>query len=256
MFLVVSLKCMSGHSKWAQIKHKKALTDAKKGKLFSKMARVISVAAKERGTDPATNPKLRMAMDAARSAGMPKENIARAIDRAAGAGAKENLEEVNYEAYGPGGAALLIFGVTDSKNRTTNEIKHILSENDGKLAAEGSVGWMFKKRGAVNFRKETAAGPTEDFMLKLIDAGAEDVREFTEGYTAYVDPATLDAFKEQLIEKGITAEESYIDYAPQNPISVPPEIKTKLEKLEEQLDEHDDVQEVYTNVDTQPITDN
>ncbi|MBI2639722.1 MAG: YebC/PmpR family DNA-binding transcriptional regulator [Candidatus Sungbacteria bacterium] len=239
---------MSGHSKWAQIKHKKALTDAKKGKIFSKMARLISIAAKEKGADPAMNPKLRMAVETARSAGMPKENVTRAIERAAGAGAKENLEEVRYEAYGPEGTALLIFGVTDSRNRTTNEIKHLLSENDGKLAAEGSVSWMFKKTGAVDFPKETIARPLDDFVLKLIEAGAEDVREFAEGYTAYVDPAALDTFKARLAEKKIPAGEPHIDYVPQNPISVPPEAKAKLEKLEEQLDEHDDIQEVFTNM--------
>lgn len=238
---------MSGHSRWQQIKHKKALTDAKKGKLFSKMARLISVAAKEKGPDPAMNPKLRMAMESARAIGMPKENITRAVAKGSGGDSKENLEEVGYEAYGPGGAALLIFGVTDNKNRTTNEIKHLLSEYGGKLAAEGSVIWMFKKMGAVDVAKEAKAEHTEDIMLKLIDAGADDVTEFEEGYTAYVNQNAIDGFKGALAAKNIEIKESYVDYVPQNKVLLATEDKARLEALEEALDEHDDVQEVYTN---------
>lgn len=239
---------MSGHSKWVQIKHKKALTDAKRGKIFSKMARLISVAAKEKGADLKTNAKLRMALETAKTVGMPKENITRAIERAVGAGNKENLEEVSYEAYGPGGSAFLIFGVTDNKNRTTNEIKHLLSEHGGKLAAEGSVSWMFKKRGAVNFSKEMTSESQEDFMLKLIDAGAEDVREFKEGYVAYTDPNALDKFKGRLAEKNITDGQTFIDHIPNDPVALLPDENKKFLVLEEALDEHDDVQEVFTNI--------
>ena len=239
---------MSGHSHWAQVKHKKVLTDAKKGKIFSKMARLIAVAAKEKGPDPAVNSKLRLAMESAREAGMPKENIERAISRGSGGAGPETLEEVRYEAYGPGGAALLIFGVTDNKNRTTSEIKHLLAEREGKLAAEGSVFWMFRKMGAVDFSKEAGREPGEEFALALIDAGASDIQELPEGYTAYVNPESLEKFKEELGRRNIAFAKARLDYVPRDPIALTEGGRTKLVSLFETLDEHDDIQDIYTNV--------
>ena len=239
---------MSGHSRWHQIRHRKALTDAKKGKLFSKMARLIAVAAKEKGADPAMNSKLRMAVESARAVGMPKENIERAISRGAGGIGGEAFEEVRYEAYGPGGAALLILGVTDNKNRTTSEVKHLLAEYAGKLAIEGSVAWLFKKMGAVDFPKESVGSAPEELTLTLIDAGADDVQEFPEGFTAYVNPDSLEEFKEELGRKGLAFSRVRVDYVPTNPILLSEDDKAKLASLLEALDEHDDVQEVYTNV--------
>ncbi len=238
---------MSGHSHWAQVKHKKTITDAKKGNLFSKMARLIAVAAKEKGADQAMNSKLRMAVENARSIGMPKENIERAVLRGAGGAGVEALEEVRYEAYGPGGTALLILGVTDNKNRTTSEIKHLLAECAGKLATEGSVAWLFKKVGAADFPKESAGKRSEELTLTLIDAGADDVQEFPEGFTAYVNPDSLEKFKEELERKGLAFSRVGVDYVPTNPILLAEDDKAKLASLLEALDEHDDVQEIYTN---------
>ena len=239
---------MSGHSHWAQIKHKKVLSDAKKGNLFSKTVRLIMVAAKEKGRDPAMNPKLRMAIEKARAVGMPKENVERAIERGQSGTEAGALEEVLYEAYGPGGAAILIEGLTDNKNRTTNEIKHTLSERGGKLAGAGSVEWMFEKRGAVDVPETKNTMPHDDLGLALIDAGAADIRDYEEGVTAYVKPQMLESFKEALTKKGIAFGDVYVDYLPKTPHLANAEDRATLEKLIAVLDENEDVQEIYTNV--------
>lgn len=242
-----ALNPMSGHSRWAQIKHKKALSDAKKGTLFSKIVRLLMVAAKEKGGDPAMNPKLRMAVEKAKAIGMPKDNIARAIERGSSAAEAGALQEVLYEAYGPGGAALLIQGVTDNKNRTTNEIKHILSEYGGKLAGEGSVEWLFEKYAAVDIPEKKNVIPRDELTLALIDAGAADLRDYEEGLTAYLAPQSVESFQEVLAKKNITSEESYIDYLPKTPLALNAEDLVALEKLVARLDDNDDVQEIYTN---------
>lgn len=239
---------MSGHSRWAQIKHKKALSDAKKGNLFSKVARLIMVAAKEKGRDPAMNPKLRMAIEKAKVVGMPKENIERAIERGSSEIEAGTLEEVLYEAYGPGGAALLIQGVTDNKNRTTNEIKHTLSEHGGKLGSAGSVEWMFEKRGAVDVPEAKNTMPHDDLGLALIDAGAADIRDYEEGVTAYIEPQQIEVFKEALAKKNIVFGDIYVDYLPKTPHLASAEDRASLEKIIAVLDENEDVQEIYTNV--------
>lgn len=238
---------MSGHSKWAQIKHKKAATDAKKGTIFSKIARLIIVAAKEKGGDPATNAKLRMAIEKAREAGLPKDNIERAIERGTGGKEGETLEEVLYEAYGPGGVALLIQGVTDSKNRTTNEIKHILSEHGGKLAAQGSVEWMFEKKGVVEIPFTGDPEKKSELSLTLIDAGAADIEEHADGLTAYVSPSSLDAFKGELERRTLPFAETSIEYIPKTTVTPAPGDAEALEKLLEALDGHDDIQNVAVN---------
>lgn len=206
------------------------------------------VAAKEKGGDPAMNPKLRMAIEKARAIGMPKENIERAIDRGRTASEAGSLEEVSYEAYGPGGAALLIQGVTDNKNRATNEIKHILSEYGGKLAGGGSVEWMFEKRGAVDIAEEKNAITRDDLALALIDAGAADIRDYEEGVTAYVEPLALESFKEALVKKNIAFDDVYLDYLPKTPLLLSAEDRAALGKLVAMLDENDAVQEIHTNV--------
>ena len=239
---------MSGHSRWAQIKHKKALSDAKKGNLFSKMARLIMVAAKEKGHDPTMNPKLRMAIEKAKAVGMPKDNIERAIERGSSGIEAGTLKEVLYEAYGPGGAALLIEGLTDNKNRTTNEIKHTLSEHGGKLAGEGSVEWMFEKRGAVDVPEEKNNQAHDDLPLALIDAGATDIKNYEKGVTAYIEPQHIESFKEALIQKGIAFGDIYIDRLPKTQLPASAKERVALEKLIAVLDENEDVQEIYTNV--------
>lgn len=206
------------------------------------------VAAKEKGRDPAMNPKLRMAIEKAKVVGMPKENIARAIERGSSGVEAGTLEEVLYEAYGPGGAALLIQGVTDNKNRTTNEIKHILSEHGGKLAGAGSVEWMFEKRGALDVPETKNAIPRDDLGLALIDAGAADIRDYEEGVTAYVEPQQIEVFKDALAKKNIVFGDIYIDYIPKTPRLASADDRASLEKIIAALDENDDVQEIYTNV--------
>ncbi|MDO8560909.1 MAG: YebC/PmpR family DNA-binding transcriptional regulator [bacterium] len=238
---------MSGHSKWAQIKHKKAASDAKKGTLFSKMVRLIMVAAKDKGGGPTMNPKLRMAIEKARSIGMPKDNIERAIVRGSIAMEAGSLEEVFYEAYGPGGAALLIHGITDSSNRTTNEIKHALSEHGGKLAGKGSVEWLFEKLGAVDIPQNKNTIPRDDLMLILIDAGAKDVKDYEGGVTAYIAPQSAESYKETLDKKNIISENARIDYLPKTPLILNEKDEALLEKLITALNEDEDIQEIYTN---------
>ncbi len=239
---------MSGHSKWAQIKHKKAATDAKRGQAFSKMSRMITVAAKEKGANPTMNPRLRMVADKARSLGMPKENIERAIKKATDKTSGESLEETRYEAYGPGGVALLIDCVTDNKNRTTAEIKHTLSEYGGKLANTGSVEWLFEKKGTIDIKLNNAT-EANDLALKLIDSGAEEITNGEECITAYTDPTKLFAFKRTLEEGGIVVAEEYTVFLPKNPVDIPDEeTKNKIIELLETFNDNEDVQEVYTNL--------
>ena len=240
---------MAGHSKWKQIKHKKALTDAKKGKAFSKISRMITVAVKEKqNRDPSTNSKLRTAIEKARTLGMPGENVERAMAKGLGEGKEEGLEEVLYEAFGPVGTALLIAGITDSKNRTTAEIKHILSEHGGRMSDKGSVEWMFNHVAAFDFDAEDFPS-AEEAELFLIDAGAEDISKNDSLLTAYVSPQSAEVFKKNLGAKSINPKEEYFDYLPKNKISLPDEeIKQKVIALIEALDDNDDVQEIYTNV--------
>ncbi|KKS39049.1 MAG: hypothetical protein A3G49_03120 [Candidatus Sungbacteria bacterium RIFCSPLOWO2_12_FULL_41_11] len=247
---------MSGHSKWAQIKHKKALTDAKKGKAFSKISRMITVAVKEKqNRDPSTNSKLRTAIEKARSLGMPGENVERAMAKGLGEGKEgEGLKEVLYEAFGPEGTALIIAGITDNKNRTTAEIKHLLSEHGGRLSEKGSVEWMFNHVAAFDFNAKDFL-KTEEAELFLIDAGAEDISKNDSLMTAYVSPQSSDIFRKKLEAKSIKPKEEYFDYMPKNKLSLlNEETKQKVIGLMDALDDNDDVQEVYTNIEIEHET--
>lgn len=237
---------MSGHSKWAQIKHKKAATDAKKGNLFSKLSRMITVTAKK-GSDPAMNPSLRMAIEKARGFSLPQQNIERAIKKAEEKTSGEGLEEVLYEAYGPGGSAMLIEGVTDSKNRTTAEIKHLLSEYDGKLAEKGTVLWLFEKVAVFEIPR-SAQKNAEEIELILIDAGAQDTATEEECVFGFFAPDEFDRAKEKLTASGITIRDGYLSWREQNQIPLAENQKEKFAKLMDMLGAHDDVQEIYTNV--------
>lgn len=240
---------MSGHSKWSQIKHKKALSDAKKGKIFSKLARQISVAARAKGGDPETNPALRMLIDKARSFNMPQENIERAAKKGAGELEGQKFEEFTLEAFGPGNVALIVEGTTDNKNRTISEIKFLLTQYGGKLANIGSVLWLFEKCGFINVKK----GPDTDkqeLEMFLIDAGAEDFKWLDEeNLEAYSQPENLEDFKKALQSKEVSIAESSLGWRPKNEIQIA-EQKTKeqLEKLLEVLDENDDVNEIFSNL--------
>ncbi len=236
---------MAGHSKWANIKHKKAREDAKRGKIFTKIAREIIVAARLGGGDPDSNPRLRRAIQKAKSYNMPKENIERAIKRGTGELEGTSFEEVIYEGYGPGGVAILIEAITDNRNRTVSEIRTIFTKHGGSLGEAGCVAWMFDKKGMI-----TVEGVDEDKLMEIaIEAGAEDVREDEGVFQVITAPDELEDVKEQIEQRGITVKEATLTYLPQSTVRVEGEKAEKLIKLLDALENHDDVQNVYANFD-------
>lgn len=238
---------MSGHSKWAQIKHQKAGTDAKRGTLFSKLARVITVAARDGGGNPNMNPKLRQAMEQAREAGVPKDNIERAILRATGSDAgAAALRAFEYEAYGPGGSAFLVAGLTDSPNRTTNEVKRILEEHGGRLAASGNVLWMFERK--VAFALPLPPPERRDeWELALIDSGADAIEADASALHVLVPPEHAARFAERLGERGIAPLRSSLIAVPKTSVSLKPDEAAAADALAAALEEQDDVTSVSTN---------
>lgn len=233
---------MSGHSKWHSIKHKKGAVDAKKGKIFTKLARAITVAAKG-NPDPDANFQLRLAIDQAKSANMPKDNIERAIARATGEG-KEALEEVLYEAYGPGGVPLIIEVLTDNKNRTVSSIKHILTSSGGRLAGPGSVQYLFERKGVVRIKD---LGPNaEETELKLIDAGAEDIDDDDSMKIIYCAPEKLKNILKALGD--METEYSGLEWIAKDRVTPDEETQAKLEKLFDALEEDDDVNDYSSNL--------
>lgn len=238
---------MSGHSKWSQIKHKKGAADAKRGQVFSKLVKEITIAAREAGVNPDANPRLRAAMERARSEGLPKDNMERAIDRAAGRGDGAELFEFLYEAAGPGGAALLIEGITDNKNRAVNEIKHLLAEHGARLAEPGSLTWGFEKIGVIECAAPALAAP-EASELAIIESGARDFAQIDGGWVIETDFAARENARAVLERAGFIIRAERHDYKPKSPIALAPDIAPKIESLIEALDGHDDVQEVYTNL--------
>lgn len=240
---------MSGHSKWSQIKRQKAVTDSRRSALFTKVAKVITLAAREGGSDPDTNFRLRLAVQKAREANMPNDNIERAIKRGTGDDGSVELFPVLYEAYGPGGIGLVIEGVTDNKNRTAAEIRSILTKAGGSLASANSVAWQFDHRGVVRLAKEhtKAVADSENVQLAIIDAGAEDVREEDEGWTIVAPKESFSAVLELIENKHIPITSQGMEYLPQNLIR--PDSEKTIQSLIEQLEEHDDVENVYTNAD-------
>jgi YebC/PmpR family DNA-binding regulatory protein len=241
---------MSGHSKWSQIKHKKAITDAKKGKIFSKIARMISVAARESGGDPSANYKLRVIIDKAKTVNMPSDNVDRAIKKGTGELEGVKMEEFTYEAYGPGGIALIIEGITDNKNRTLSEIKHALSSQGGKFAESGSVSFLFQKKGVIVVNNETKKADKETLELAVIDAGADDLSWQDETILEiHTKPEDLEKVKAALKQNDIEIESSSLDWVPLNEISIEDaKLQGQAEKLIETLDERDDVNEIYSNL--------
>lgn len=236
---------MSGHSKWAQIKHKKAGADAKRGALFSKLGRQISLAAREGGENPDLNPKLRSIIEKARAEGVPKDNIKRATSRAANAAASI-LQEVSYEAYGPSGEAFLIYGITDNANRTTGEIRNKLADFGGKLAEAGSVGWMFERRGILEFIPDR--GQEEKTELLLIDGGVEDVKMENGRIFAIVAPEKIETLNTELKKRGLTAFGASIAALPKNTVPLGAEELEKSLNIKTALEDHPDVTAVFTNV--------
>ena len=238
---------MSGHSKWATIKHKKAATDAKRGRVFTRIIREITIAARIGGGDPKTNPRPRTAILAAKNENMPNENIERALLRGTGQLEGEQYEEVMFEGYGPGGVGLLIQVVTTNRNRVVGEFRHLISKNGGNMAEAGAVGWMFHRKGEINVPKEAA---TEDKLLELVlEAGADDMKD--DGSTWYIvtPPELLEAVREALVKAGITPASAELSMVPQNYIKLTGQQAAQMLRLVEALEEHDDVQHVYANFD-------
>ncbi|MEA3293165.1 MAG: YebC/PmpR family DNA-binding transcriptional regulator [Patescibacteria group bacterium] len=240
---------MSGHSHAKTILHKKQITDAKRGKVFSKLSRLISVASKEGDADPKINSRLRLAIEEARSLNMPKENIERAIKRGTGELEDETkLEEIRLEAYGPEGIAIIIEAITDNRKRTMVEIKQILKENKGKLAEEGSVKWLFERKGCIELNNKQQTINKEDLELEIIEAGAEDIRQYGDILNVYIRTKDLEKLKESLENKGIKIESSSLDWVAKEGIQLDEKEKELCEKLFDALDENEAVQDTYSNL--------
>jgi YebC/PmpR family DNA-binding regulatory protein len=237
---------MSGHSKWATIKRAKAKTDAARGKAFTKIIREITTAAKIGGGDINGNPRLRLAIDKAKEANMPADNIKRAIDKATGAGGVIP-EEITYEGYGPGGVAVIIEAMTDNKNRTLGDVRNILERNGGNLGASGSVAWMFKRKGSLTFNR--AEVDEEKLTMSAIDAGAEDVLTEETVFEVVTNPENFEKIRDVLKTRGFNPANAEVTMVPANTVKLTGEAAHKVLKLVGALEEHDDVQAVHANFD-------
>jgi len=238
---------MSGHSKWSSIKHKKGAADAKRGKLFTKLARAITVAARDGGAEPDGNPALATAVQKARDASMPKENIQRAIDRGSGVGADADaIEQIVFEGYGPGGAAVLVDALTDNRNRTSAEVRHAFTKHNGSLGEPGSVAWIFEKRGVIAV---DGGRYSEEDLIPAIDAGAEDVSDEGEQLRVLCNPGDLSTVRAALESAGVEIASSDVSMEPKSTVEVKGNDAKSLLNLIEALEEHDDVGEVHANFD-------
>jgi len=240
---------VSGHSKWSTIKHKKGAADAKRGKLFSKLTRAIIVAAKEGGPDPAANLALQNAVEKARSYSMPKDNIDRAIAKGAGTDADAaSFETVVYEGYGPSGVAVIVETLTDNRNRTAGEVRHTFAKNDGNLGTSGAVLWLFERRGIVIVEAEGA--DEDELMLAAAEGGADDVSLDGTTFTVTSDPTNLAAVREAIEAAGFTIDSAELTMVPKTTVEVADENEAKkVLRLIDQLEDNDDVQDVYANFD-------
>jgi YebC/PmpR family DNA-binding regulatory protein len=239
---------MAGHSKWAKVKHFKGAVDAKRGRLFSKLAKEITVAAKLGGGDPDLNPRLRMVLLKCRSANMPADNIERAIKRGVGGEDTSHYEDLTYEIFGPHGVGLLVELSTDNRNRTSAEIKALLNRQGGSIATPGSVSRLFQRKGLMIIPREAAS---EDAVMEAaLEAGAEDFKAVEQGYEITTDPASFEAVHQQIEAKGIKCASAEVTYLPTVTVPLPtPEAVAAVTKLIEALEEHDDVKEVHANAD-------
>ncbi len=239
---------MSGHSHWAGIKYKKAAVDAKRGKTWSKIARMIIVAAKSGGGDPTANLPLRYAIDKAKAANMPKDTIAKAIKRGTGETGAANFEEVLYEGYGPAGVAIMVEALTDNRNRTVPEIKRIFERHGGSMGTTGCVSWMFSKKGLITVG---AAETDEDQLMEIaLNAGADDMQNTGEVYEITCDPAAYEKLKDTLKEKEIPTQVTEISMVPQSTVPIDDESTAKkIISLMDAFEDHDDVQNTYANFD-------
>ncbi len=238
---------MSGHSKWSSIKHKKAATDAKRGKIFTKLIKEITVAARMGGGDPDTNPRLRTAILAAKSENMPKDNIERAIKKGTGELEGVNYEESIYEGYGPGGAAVLVESLTDNKNRTVADIRNIFGKHGGSLGENGCVAWMFEKKGYIAI--ESKAVDEEVLMETALEAGADDIREDDSNFEVITAPEDFSAVKEAIDGASIPYIVAEITMLPQSTTNLSGKEAEQMVRLMDMLEDNDDIQKVYTNAD-------
>lgn len=241
---------MSGHSHAKTIAHAKGIADAKRGAIFSKFGRLITIAAKE-GGDSTTNSKLRIVIEQAKSFNMPKENIDRAIKKGTGELAGETLEEVSFEGFGPGGIALIIDGITDNKNRTLSEIKVILNQNNGKLAGEGAVRWMFDRKGCITLdlkMQNENLKVKENLEILAIEGGADDIKWSDEQLDIYTKPEDLEKIKKFLEEKQVKIDSASLDYIAKEEVELPEKEKEQAQKLFEALDSNDAVNDIYSNL--------
>ncbi len=238
---------MSGHSKWAGIKHKKALIDAKRGQVFTKLIKEITACARAGGGNTESNASLRTAIAKAKEANMPSDNIERAIKRGTGELPGVTYEQITYEGYGPGGVAILVDTLTDNKNRTTSELRNIFSKKGGNLAGAGSVAWKFQKKGYIIIEK--SAIDEDTLMTIVLDAGAEDMKAEGDTYEVITQPSNLDAVKKTLSDKKIPAKSAEITMIPSSTIKLTVADAKQILSLVDQLEEHDDVQNVYADFD-------
>ena len=237
---------MSGHSKWANIKHRKAAQDAKRGNLFQKLVRAIIIAAKDGGGDPAMNMRLKTAIERAKAVSVPNDNITRAIKRGTGELGDISYDELTYEVIGPSGIAVLVNVMTDNRNRTTPEIRALLARNGGQMGSEGSVAWMFDRKGVIEVKGK---GLDEDALMTLgLDSGMSDMEASDEGFTLYCEPGDLDALQKALEDNKYVVDNAEVSMIAKTPVEVSdPEAARKVLKLVDALEEHDDVQNVYSN---------
>src|SRR6185503_14228480 len=237
---------MAGHSKWAKVKHFKGAIDAKRGKIFSKLSKEITIAAKIAGGDPDLNPRLRMVLLKCRNANMPSDNIERAIKKGTGGGESANFEDLTYEIYGPHGVALLVEASTDNRNRTASEIRSIVTKNGGAIATAGSVSRLFHRKGQIVISRETIS---EDELMEIaLEAGAEDLKADDQGYEILTEPAQFESVHKRIESKGLKTEVAEITSLPALWVSLQDgPIITAINRLIDALEDHDDVKEVYSN---------
>lgn len=238
--------CMSGHNKWSTIKHKKGAADAKRGKVFTKIIKEISVAAKLGGGDPAANPRLRTAIDKAKGENMPKDNIERAIKKGAGGMEGVNYEETTYEGYGPGGVAVLVEVMTDNRNRTVSDVRSIFTKCNGNMGETGCVSWIFSKKGLILFPKNV---DFDKLLESAIEAGADDVAEQDEQFEVTTDPSSFMEVRDALTNAGFKFESAEITMIPQTQVKLEGKQAESMLKMMDKLEDNDDVQNVYANFD-------
>ncbi len=240
---------MSGHSKWSKIKRQKGVADVKKGKIFSQLSKAVTLTAKGGGGDSSMNPALKLAIEKAKQANMPLDNIEKAIKKGTGELEGGTIEEVLYEAYGPGGIAIIIEGTTDSTNRTVAEVKHILSRNNGRLGGAGSVKWMFDRFGYLEIDKKELDISEDDLEIVIIDAGAEDFNSLDDMVIIYTKPEDIYKVKEDLEKNNIKISETGFEWKAKDKIKIDNEkVNKQIERLFEALDEQEDVEEVFSNL--------